>query len=337
MFLAITRRSAYLGAGKSSVGRTIRSVTTTVPSSVPKSTITEVKPPQVVAPAGSTDTAACDACACDEKPNDMLGSVKPYDRHVVICVPPNSDAEWERDISDHADHFPYNLNTHIEAIMKASKPPKAPKSTTEAPAEPVVLEEPNAKKALKVRVTAMVLSATDVIPTSGAQILVYPDNLSFTLAPEQVASFADFVVQPLPLRESSALLQYVHTEPLFKKLVLVCVHGSRDKRCGRAGPQVISELERLLEQRTTDSAASVTTTSTSSSASAAVLSSDVVVRGSSHIGGHVYAGTMIVYPEGQWYGRITKHNSAELLSNILNGTVYTKCSRGSTSSNVLTW
>jgi len=270
----------------------------------------------------------------------MLGSVKPYDRHVVICVPPHSDAEWERDIGDHADQFPYNLNTHIEAIMKVNKPPRASKGT-EASAETVVFEESSAKKALKVRVTAMVLAASDAIHSGQAQILVYPDNLSFSLTPDQVASFADFVVQPLPLRESPSLVEYVHNEPLFKKLVLVCVHGSRDKRCGRAGPQVISELERLLEEKTTTDASTTTastiTTTTTSSASAAVLPTDVIVRGSSHIGGHVYAGTMIVYPEGQWYGRITKHNSAELLGNILNGTVYTKCSRGSTSSKVLQW
>jgi hypothetical protein len=31
---------------------------------------------------------------------------------------------------------------------------------------------------------------------------------------------------------------------------------------------------------------------------------DVGVYGTTHIGGHKYAGTLIVYPEGHWYGRL---------------------------------
>lgn len=31
---------------------------------------------------------------------------------------------------------------------------------------------------------------------------------------------------------------------------------------------------------------------------------NVTVAGTSHIGGHVWAAYMIIYPRGQWYGRL---------------------------------
>jgi hypothetical protein len=32
--------------------------------------------------------------------------------------------------------------------------------------------------------------------------------------------------------------EFVIMKPSFDKLILICCHNSRDKRCGRAGPQV---------------------------------------------------------------------------------------------------
>jgi hypothetical protein len=58
---------------------------------------------------------------------------------------------------------------------------------------------------------------------------------------------------------------------------------------------------------------------------------DVAVAGSSHIGGHKFAGVLVVYPEGDWYGLITKRNVSELLDNVMNGTRYLKGWRGNES------
>ena len=279
-----------------------------------------------------TELGGCDAC--NEKPNDMLGTVKAYDRHVIICVPPHSSEIWERDIDMQADTFPYSLIKHIEDIKKANKI-KAESST-----EPV--------KALKLKLTALVEAGEDIAhPMSSANVLVYPDNLLFSVHDDQLAQFAAFLSQPLPLREAPDFKQYICSAPAWKKLVLVCQHGARDKRCGRAGPQVIAELQRLLGERAELEAQSGSSSGSSSTAVATagcgpavrspVRAADVAVRGSSHIGGHVYAGTMIVYPEGEWYGRVTKHNSAALLDHIQAGAVYSQCLRGNTSSKVLQW
>ena len=79
---------------------------------------------------------------------------------------------------------------------------------------------------------------------------------------------------------------------------MVCTHGQRDKRCGRIGPLVIKKLRELLAAKN-------------------VPETDVAVRATSHIGGHKYAGTLIVYPEGNWYGQMSERNAEDLVDAYL--------------------
>ena len=101
----------------------------------------------------------------------------------------------------------------------------------------------------------------------------------------------------------------------WKYLILVCVHASRDNRCGRAGPQIIEEFKTQIDLRS-------------------IPKGEIEVTGSSHIGGHKYAGVLVVYPQGDWYGLISKRNVGELLDNIINNTKYLKGWRGNES---LSW
>ena len=319
----------------------------------------------------------CNTCDCEaETPavtvtNNMLGSVKSYDRHVIICVPAHAIDNWKSDIDEQSAEFPYNLIQCLEDVKKTSKALlETANDAVTSPAlneglnvpavstqldclpsleinqvgiEKSVIDKQNAivnkdtkrvknkeeKKGIKLKVTALLEPSEvaenasvdevsgGIAKTTTARILVYPDNIVFTLQPDQMQSFAALVSQPNPLRETD-LSNYQQTQPDWKALILVCVHNARDKRCGRAGPQVIAELQKRLEERK-------------------ISTSEVVVRGSSHIGGHAFAGTLIVYPAGQWYGRITKSNANELLDNVLSSKVYEKCSRGATSSKLLQW
>ncbi|KAK2078223.1 hypothetical protein QBZ16_004092 [Prototheca wickerhamii] len=70
---------------------------------------------------------------------------------------------------------------------------------------------------------------------------------------------------------------------------MVCCHNKRDERCGVLGPQLAQWLAELLRRRGLGAGA------------ASVLQI-------SHIGGHKYAGNVIVYRPGQpghgdWFGR----------------------------------
>lgn len=114
---------------------------------------------------------------------------------------------------------------------------------------------------------------------------------------------------------SNMIASIKHNPTCWKTVILVCVHGSRDNRCGRAGPQVIEELNNQLLQRS-------------------ISKESITVAGCSHIGGHKYAGVLVVYPEGDWYGMISKRNVSDLLEHIAAGKKYLKCWRGNES---LTW
>lgn len=64
-------------------------------------------------------------------------------------------------------------------------------------------------------------------------------------------------------------------EPLNGSYVFVCCHGSRDRRCGVSGPSLVSRFREEIELHG--------------------LLSEVSVSPCSHIGGHKYAGDVIIY------------------------------------------
>jgi (2Fe-2S) ferredoxin len=143
-------------------------------------------------------------------------------------------------------------------------------------------------------------------------VMVYPEQLRLSVPlgdTSCISEFARYVSLPvLPATLPDKVLNSPHSLP-GKSLLLVCTHGNRDKRCGRAGPIVLEALQLELKAR-------------------GVPDSLVAVRASSHIGGHRYAGTLIVYPQGQWYGFMTKKNVKPLLDQVLVGGVLDKCFRG---------
>jgi hypothetical protein len=142
-------------------------------------------------------------------------------------------------------------------------------------------------------------------------IIVYPDAVIYKL--KQDADFVSFIsslAQKIPFPSAPA-----PTPVPWSNIVLVCGHAARDNRCGRAGPQVIEEFRALLTGR-------------------GILESTVTVRTSSHLGGHKFAGVLVVYPQADWYGMITKRNVPDLLDCILSGQKYMKGWRGNES---LSW
>jgi len=48
------------------------------------------------------------------------------------------------------------------------------------------------------------------------------------------------------------------------------------------------------------------------------LEKEIEVINISHIGGHKYAGNLIIYPGGHWYGRVTTCHVESIMDNHLN-------------------
>jgi len=87
--------------------------------------------------------------------------------------------------------------------------------------------------------------------------------------------------------------------PLEKPLFLVCSHCNRDVRCGICGPKIQASIQAYLAETGLDDAADVWR--------------------SSHLGGHRFAGVVVCYPSGNWYGRVTVEDVPMLVQAELQG------------------
>lgn len=75
-------------------------------------------------------------------------------------------------------------------------------------------------------------------------------------------------------------------ESLSGSYVFVCAHNNRDKRCGVCGPILIEEFGKAIESKG--------------------LKDKVYVTACSHIGGHKYAGNVIIFSPDK-DGKIVGH------------------------------
>ena len=75
-------------------------------------------------------------------------------------------------------------------------------------------------------------------------------------------------------------------DEITNSYIFVCAHGSRDARCGVCGPVLIEKLNEEIELRG--------------------LKDQVSVWACSHVGGHKYAGNLIIYSPGP-DGKIMGH------------------------------
>ncbi|KAJ7054156.1 Sucrase/ferredoxin-like-domain-containing protein [Mycena amicta] len=85
--------------------------------------------------------------------------------------------------------------------------------------------------------------------------------------------------------------------------IYVCTHGARDCRCGDTGGAVFRALREEIDARTR-----VEPNGTASR---------VVLGEVAHVGGHQFAANMLVFPHGEWFGRLTPSNVPTLLDAIL--------------------
>ena len=147
--------------------------------------------------------------------------------------------------------------------------------------------------------------AADTIDPA-TDVISYPSKLLWRVRMSQIDSFVT-AIRMISSGETEYNFYSILVEgcrPLSSvnhlrgHVVLVCTHGSRDARCGRCGPPLMKAMKEELERRK-------------------LGPEHMNILATSHIGGHKFAGCMIVYPSGEWYGHVTKRDASMLIDHIL--------------------
>jgi len=140
-------------------------------------------------------------------------------------------------------------------------------------------------EALAARMTEMPLevkltACDEASAGPGYDLLVFPDAVRYVGLRQ-----ADFPALIEDHLVGNRVSERVPHRLLSGQHLFVCVHAARDARCGACGPPLAEEFLAALEARG--------------------LAGRVAVRRSSHVGGHEYAGNVLIYPGGDWYGYVT--------------------------------
>ena len=182
--------------------------------------------------------------------------------------------------------------------------------------------------------------------------LIFPDSLLLhDIDPNDPndQSIKTFIQNHLLPKDPTSSSHHQPT-PLDYPTILICGHGGRDQRCGILGPLLKDEFERQLPRFLPAS----TPNSESQSTTSDTLESDIFTPSTpqvgliSHIGGHKFAGNIIIYippsytlpqaesrqlhplaGKGIWYGRVSpQHVEGIIRETIIVGKVIKELFRG---------
>mmetsp|Transcript_11578 Transcript_11578/g.24401 ORF Transcript_11578/g.24401 Transcript_11578/m.24401 type:complete len:281 (-) Transcript_11578:25-867(-) len=133
-------------------------------------------------------------------------------------------------------------------------------------------------------------------------VLVFPEYARFRSGESGFAALTAFLSGP-KLQAGLPPASGGDVEDLAGAFAFICAHAHRDARCGHCGPR----LQEALEAQRSEG-----------------LHLDFQVRKCSHVGGHKYAGNVIVFSgksaalpshgDGHWYGYVTPGNLPAVLS-----------------------
>ncbi|KAN0008534.1 hypothetical protein ACTFIU_009258 [Dictyostelium citrinum] len=100
----------------------------------------------------------------------------------------------------------------------------------------------------------------------------------------------------------------IQVEQLNGKFIFICTHKQKDQRCGYCGPILVDQLKDQIKERS--------------------LEKEIQVFGTSHVGGHKYAGNVLVFPPGNWYGYVTPDDVTSIIDSTISGEIIQKLHRG---------
>ncbi|KAF9910358.1 hypothetical protein EC991_006857 [Linnemannia zychae] len=260
---------------KSSVSFTLRALSSYAHRSLPSRTFS-------TSTFRNNDKGA--AAVKQEEEEPIQGSAPAYKRHLVICTGVESKS-WVKK-PELADPY-HNL------LLTAVRGQEIKVNWVEDGSEPLSDNLP------------------PPLPTKGPRhdLILFPDNVKFMgIRAEAFRDLSRFLEQhPIGTLRSTVERQIQDDdawttelvpgsgEPVAIQLVrepsavMVCIHGSRDCKCGERGGDLYKILKDMVQMTG--------------------LTNSVKIYGISHIGGHKYAPNTIMYPSGDWHGNLSELDS----------------------------
>jgi leucyl-tRNA synthetase len=229
----------------------------------------------------------CECTSCDNSciPEDvassidyakpLAGSVKPYHKHILFCTGSNSHNTWPQSVEKQDESVPQALSARIKEVLPKSERCVLTACTKSSEG----CNDPDLKQ-------MDLLVFPDAVRVSD----VTTDNIS-----EFVSKFVWTSDDNSDKENSTKDAENkvcdglsVSNLPEGKHYIFICGHVSRDKRCGVLGPMLQVAFRKELK--------------------ALNLEDQVEVHLCSHVGGHAYAGNVIMYP-GKLVSVISAHDS----------------------------
>ncbi|KAJ3073696.1 hypothetical protein HDU98_000903 [Podochytrium sp. JEL0797] len=225
----------------------------------------------------------------------LMNSIKPYKRHLMFCG--GSGPDWPSHLEEELSKEAF-LATIEDAVKTGGK--SAGRTIVSA-----IDRTPEGDSEGTERVDSI----------EQTEVFLFPDykGLRGVTTAEASTVVSDWVSKGVVPSEFKAPSVAEIVDLDKDAYVFVCVHKKRDKRCGITGPIIIEEINQVLSELG--------------------LSETVSCIGISHIGGHKFAGNVIIYskkfPQGVWYGRVIPcHVENIIKQTVVEGKVFKELFRG---------
>ena len=119
-------------------------------------------------------------------------------------------------------------------------------------------------------------------------ITAFPSRRRFLLPSETLSKELPNLLAKLEASDMSGSEPLEHDHYIF-----VCCDAATDKRCGYCGPRLVDAFEAAVAKRED--------------------SKRIKVVRTSHVGGHKFAGNVIAFPAGDWFGYVTPERVDDIL------------------------
>ncbi|KAF8272530.1 Sucraseferredoxin-like protein [Lactarius quietus] len=267
--------------------------------------------------------------------SEMLGSVRPYRRQVVIST---GKSDWDGSLASYLAAIEGAAPTTLTGFSTPGTLPGTPNSTT--------LNLPNA-------VAGIFKDSETHAPDTLSKdcdhetVLIFPDYKVVAEVPRSLDGARDLwrnsVNPSVPRAGSSSGSSSVNSWVIpYACVILICSHRKRDARCAIVAPKLEYAFSETLEREGWEVHTHLDDPNgpplehyADGQEKEAELNrrlQELDNEPTSHIGGHKYAGNVIIYmPQGAgiWYGRVSTHEVEPIVhTTILGGQILPPLLRG---------